>query len=85
MLQIIYMKSNRVHEMSLRMNDEELKQLKHLKKELNLMDNSKTVRYVINKVFNEINNIIRDNTGKIEVDNDLLKIISKIAKKRGTT
>ena len=67
------------------MNDKELKQLKQLKEKLNLKDNSKTVRYVVNKIFNEIDEIMRDNTGKIEVNNDLLKIISKIAKTKGTT
>ena len=79
------MKSNRKYEMSLRMNEKELNQLKILKEELKLKDDSKTIRYAINKVFNEIDEIVRDNTTKIEVNNDLLKIISEIAKTRGIT
>jgi len=61
------------------------KSVKTLKKRIRFKDNSKTVRYIINKVFTEIDEIIRDDTGKIEVNNDLLKVISKIAKKNDTT
>ena len=71
--------------MSLRMNDEEIDQLKHLKKKLNLKDSSKTIRYSINRVFNEIKEIITDNNATIIIDTDLLNVISKIAKKNDTT
>lgn len=79
------MKSKRVHEISLRMNNKELNQLKRLKQKLGLKDNSKTIRYSINRVFNEIKDIITDNTATITIDNDLLEVISKIAKKNETT
>jgi len=79
------MKSKRVHEISLRMNNKELNQLKRLKQKLGLKDNSKTIRYSIDTVFNEIKYIITDNVATITIDTDLLKVISKIAKKNDTT
>ena len=79
------MKSKMAHEISLRMNNKEFNQLKRLKQKLGLKDNSKTIRYSINRVFNEINEIITDNVATITIDNDLLKVISKVAKNNDTT
>jgi len=79
------MKSKRVHEISLRMNNKELNQLKNLKQKLGLKDNSKTIRYSIDKVFKEIRGILMDDAGTIAINNDLLNVISKIAKNNGTT
>jgi len=79
------MKSKMAHEISLRMNNKEFNQLKRLKQKLGLKDNSKTIRYTIDRVFNEMNEMIIDNTGTITVDTDLLKVISKVARKNDTT
>jgi len=79
------MKTKKVHEISLRMNNKELNQLKQLKEKLSLKDNSKAIRYTIDKVFNEIKEISADNTGTLTIDNDLLNVISNIAKNKGTT
>ena len=79
------MKSNRVHEISLRMNDKEINQLKLLKEKLGIKNNSKAIRYSINKIFNEIKVVLMDDEGTIKIDNDLLNLISKTAKTNGTT
>ena len=79
------MKSNRVHEISLRMNDKEINQLKLLKEKLGIKNNSKAIRYSINKIFNEIKVVLMDDEGTIKIDNDLLNLISKTAKTNDTT